>query len=266
MPPQAPPAAEAGPSKSKLALAGVGLVVAAGLASVVGYFGYSKFAATVVLPREPNPLKDPPKGNPYEALDAVYGAWKEPPPPPSCRRAEDAVSLAKVSTDVNALGLLVNPSPEAAYLLARSTFEQRGKRSPALDKALGCEGFAAAHFLAARVALKEAESVEGDEKEAKLEEASRRFAASTAANPKFLKPRLSRAVLLGREGRLEEALTEADGLVKADPDYGAAYLVRSGIYQQLSRMDDAKKDCQRAMKLGEEQAKAVCAPLLSQSP
>lgn len=248
---------EAPPSRSALPLVvgGLGLAVAAAAAAAVGYYGWSKWTANT--PRAEKPA------SPYEALDAVYAAWKEPPPPASCRSAEEAARLSKVTSDVNALGLIATPGPEAAYLLARATFEQRSQRSPALARALDCAGFASAEFLAARVAIKEAEGLDGDPKAQKLEEAGRRFAAATQAAPKFLKPRLSRALLLGREGRLDEALAEADGLVKADPDYGAAYLVRSGIYQQLSRTDEARRDCQQAVKLGEEQAKKACAALLS---
>lgn len=242
-------------SKLPFVLGGVGLLVAAAGASAVGYYGWSKWSASARAAERP--------ANPYEALDAVYAAWKEPPPPAACRTAGEAARLSKVTSDVNALGLIASPGPEAAYLLARATFEQRAQRSPALARALDCAGFASAEFLAARVAIKDAEGLEGDAKAQKLEEASRRFAAATQAAPKFLKPRLSRALLLGREGRLEEALAEADGLVKADPDYGAAYLVRSGIYQQLSRLDEARRDCQQAVKLGEEQAKKACAALLS---
>ena len=256
MPQVAAPAAPG--SKLPLILGGVGLLAAAGAAAIVGYYGWGKWFAAA-----PRPVVEKPAANPYEALDAVYASWKEPPPPASCRNPEEAARLSKVTSDLNALGLIANPGPEAAYLLARASFEQRSQRSPVLAKALECQGFASAELLAARLALKESEALEGDAQAQKLAEVERHIGAATQAAPKFLKPRLLHAGLLRSSGKLEDALAEMDGLVKADPDYGQAYVVRSVIYLQLHRTEEARHDCQQAMKLGEEQARKACAALLS---
>ena len=63
------------------------------------------------------------------------------------------------------------------------------------------------------------------------------FSRAHAVNPKMRRARLARGVILWRElGRIDEALTDFDALLEADPAYGEALLNRalarqeSGLY------------------------------------
>jgi hypothetical protein len=191
---------------------------------------------------------------PFSGLDALYSAWKEPVPPATCRRVEDAPRLAAIATDVTALGV-VDANPESAYLLARATFEKDRSRHPALDKALACPGFAAASNLAGRVALAQKD----------YEQARKHFLAAIAAAPTFLNARFNLALMFVQAGDLDSAKDRLDNLLADNPDFGDALLVRAGIAQLKGDHGAAKADACKAAKLGLEKAKAEC-DKLSGSP
>jgi hypothetical protein len=182
---------------------------------------------------------------PFAALDALYGAWKEPLPPPACRRAEEAARLAQSVRDVNALRLLESPSPEAAYLLARATFEDRKQKSPALNAALACPGFANAQFLAGRVAIAEG----------RLDDARAALKAAVDQAPTFLDARASLAGVLLEQKEVDLALDEAERLIGADPDYAPAYLLRFAGRVLKDQRPAALKDLCTAVKLGSAAAR-----------
>lgn len=233
------PAAELTPapkSKTPVIAGAVGLLIAV-----------SAVAAFALKPASASPASGAqgPAAQPFAALDAVYGSWNEPVPPPPCRREDEAGRLAQSVRDVKALKLIDAPSPEAAYLLARASFEELKQRSPALDAALACPGFANAHFLAGKIAIAEA----------RLDDARASFTAATTQAPKFLDARVSLAGVLLQQNEVDAALAEAEKLIAADPDYAAAYLVRfAGRVLQGDR-EAALKDLCTAVKLGSAEAK-----------
>ena len=229
------------------------LLGAVGLVAVLG-IGYA-------LTRKPAQPEGPggaaPKAievTPFSGLDALYASWKEPLPPATCRRVEDAPRLAAIATDATALGL-VDANPESAYLLARATFEKDRSRHPALDKALACPGFAAPSNLAGRAAL-----VQKD-----YEQARKHFLAAIAAAPTFVNARFNLALMYVQAGDLDSAKDKLDNLLSDNPDFGDALLVRAGISQLKGDHGSAKADACKAAKLGLEKAKAEC-DRLSGSP
>ncbi|MEW5740427.1 MAG: tetratricopeptide repeat protein [Myxococcota bacterium] len=203
--------AAAPPSKSKtpLVAGGVALVALAGIAAAVALKSPTAAGGT-------DGTTTPATDKPFAALDTLYGSWKEPLPPPPCRRAEEADRLAQNVRNVNALRLIEKPSPEAAYLLARASFEDLKQKSPALDAALACPGFANAQFLAGKIAIAEG----------RLDDAAAALKAAINQAPKFLDARASLAGVMLQQQDVDAALAEAEKLIAADPDYAAGYLLR----------------------------------------
>lgn len=187
---------------------------------------------------------------PFSGLDALYASWKEPVPPASCRRVEDAPRLAAIATDVTALGV-VDPNPESSYLLARATFERDRVRSPALDTALACPNFAAASNLAGRAALAAQE----------VDQARKFFLAAIAASPSFLNARYNLALIYVQAKDYTSAKDKLDNLISEAPDFGEAYLLRAVVVQVQGDAAATKNDVCMAAKLGVEKAKAECAKL-----
>ncbi|MBE2251539.1 MAG: tetratricopeptide repeat protein [Myxococcus sp.] len=238
---EAAPPAQKGRGPLPILLGAVGLVAALGIG----------FVATR---RAPTPARDPGGPTvdvtPFSGLDALYASWKEPVPPAACRRVEDAPRLAAIATDVTALGV-VDSNPESSYLLARATFDRDRSRSPALDKALACPGFAAASNLAGRAALTQKD----------FDSARRHFLAAIAASPTFVNARFNLALMFIQSGDLESARDRLDNLISENADFGEPYLVRAGLAQVKGDLDSAKRDACMAAKLGVEKAKAECARL-----
>ncbi len=221
-----------------------GLVLGAGLVT----------AALQLRPKPAAPVPAPataPARTSFAALDAVYAAWKEPPPPPACRRAVDADKLATVATDRAALGLLDPPGPEAAYLLARATFAELKSESPALSIALACPGFAAAEHLAGNLALAANQPAE----------AQRHFTAAVRAAPRFLEARAKLAGLLAQQGQLDEALVQTEAITTADASFAAGWLIRSGIEGKQGKTEASHLHLCRAATLGNAQAQSLAAQL-----
>lgn len=185
--------------------------------------------------------------DPFATLDTVYSTRKEPIPPAACRRAEDAALLAKAATDLQALGLIEKPSPEAAYLIARETNGVQKQTSPALAIALGCPGFAAAQHLAGLVAVREG----------KLPEAQKFYEEARRLAPSWLDNRQDLAALLVNTNQHEEAWKEVDGLITAAPDDGVAYLLRGLLKNAKDDKTGAAEDLCKAVKLGSGQARAM---------
>ncbi len=240
VPPASAPARGTGPlplilgALALVALLGIGFVATRG--------------SSTPTPKDPSrPTVDV---TPFSGLDALYASWKEPVPPASCRRVEDAPRLAAIATDVTALGV-VDPNPESAYLLARATFERDRVRSPALDAALACPNFAAASNLAGRAALA-AEDVD---------QARKFFLAAIAASPSFLNARYNLALIYVQAKDYASAKDKLDNLISEAPDFGEAYLLRAVVVQVLGDAPATKKDICMAAKLGVEKAKAECAKL-----
>ncbi|MCC6334216.1 MAG: tetratricopeptide repeat protein [Myxococcales bacterium] len=225
------------PAKSKLPLvgAGVGLLAIAGVVAVVSLRPSGSGTGT-------GPGKTE---QPFTALDALYGSWKEPVPPPSCRRAEEAERLAQNVRNVNALRLIDSPSPEAAYLLARATFEDLKQKSPALDAALACPGFANAQYLAGKIAIAEG----------RLDDALASLKSATTQAPKFLDARASLAGIMLQQQEVDAALAEAEKLISADPDYAAGYLLRFSGRVLKGDRDAAMKDLCTAVNKGSATAR-----------
>lgn len=185
---------------------------------------------------------------PFSGLDALYASWKEPVPPAECRRVEDAPKLAAIATDATALGVVEPQNPEAAYLLARATYEKDRSRHPALDKALACTNFAAASNLAGRIALSQKD----------FDNARKGFLAAIAAAPSFINARFNLALMYIQSGDLDSAKDRLDNLISENPDFGEPYLVRAGIAQLKGNAAAAKQDACAAAKLGVEKAKVEC--------
>ncbi len=222
------------PSKLPMILGGVVLLV------VVA--GAALFLSRGSLTEVKIPLQDP-----FATLDTVYSTWKEPVPPPACRRAEDAAPLARVANDVQALGLLENPSPEASYLLARATNASLKQTSPALAVALACPQFAAAQHLAGLVAVREGQLTEAQ----KFYEEARRIA------PNWLDNRQDLAALLVTTNQHEEAWKEVEGLITAAPDDAVAFLLRGLLKDARLDKAGAARDLCKAVKLGSRKARAM---------
>jgi len=76
------------------------------------------------------------------------------------------------------------------------------------------------------------------------------FTRAFAVNPKMRRARLARAVILWRElGRVDEALTDFDALVEADPAYGEALLNRALAHQETGRYALALDDLNAYLEL-----------------
>ena len=222
------------PSKLPMILGGVVLLV------VIA--GAAFFLSSGSLTEVKIPLRDP-----FATLDTVYSTWKEPVPPPACRRAEDAAPLARVANDVQALGLLENPSPEASYLLARATHASLKQTSPALAVALACPQFAAAQHLAGLVAVRGGRLTEAQ----KFYEEARRIA------PTWLDNRQDLAALLVTTHQHEEAWKEVEGLIAAAPDDAVAFLLRGLLKDARLDKAGAARDLCKAVKLGSRKAREM---------
>lgn len=245
----APAAAPSAPSSgSKAPLLAVGGLVVLALGAV-GFFALSGPKPAT----DPQPTAAPPE--PFAALDAVYATRGEPPPPPACRRASEAPQLAKVAADAQALGLLDDPSAEAAYLLARASPEL-SKQKAALDKATACVGFAAAEHLAARAAI------EGGD----LPGARKWLEGARDHAPKWLENRVMLGGLYLQLGEKAAATKEVEGVISANPDYAPAWLLRSSLEAGEQKTDEALKSLCRAAKLGSDQAKKKVAELPLKCP
>ena len=241
-----PPAPARSSSPLPIILGAVALVALLGIGFV------ATRGSSTQTPKDPKtPTVDV---TPFSGLDALYASWKEPVPPASCRRVEDAPRLAAIATDVTALGV-VDPNPESSYLLARATFERDRVRSPALDAALACPNFAAASNLAGRIALGARDYDQG----------RKFFLAAIAASPSFLNARYNLALIYVQSEDYESAKDKLDHLIAETPDFGEAYLLRAAIVQLNGDVESARKDACTAAKLGVEKAKAECAKL-SRSP
>ncbi len=235
-----------GPARGKgplpIILGAVAVVAALGLGFLATRGGTSQAAKDTKTPTV--------DVTPFSGLDALYVSWREPLPPVSCRRVEDAPRLAAIATDVSALGL-VDSNPESAYLLARATFERDRTRSPALEKALACPNFAAASNLAGRAALGAQD----------FDQARKFFLAAIAASPSFLNARYNLALMYIQSKDYESAKDRLDNLITETPDFGEAYLLRAAVVQLEGDAGAAQKDACMAAKLGVEKAKAECARL-----
>lgn len=227
------------------------LPIILGAVAVVALLGIGFVATRGSSTQTPKDPKTPTVDvTPFSGLDALYASWKEPVPPASCRRVEDAPRLAAIATDVTALGV-VDPNPESSYLLARATFERDRLRSPALDKALACPNFAAASNLAGRAALAAQD----------FDQARKFFLAAIAASPAFLNARYNLALMYIQSKDYESAKDKLDNLLAEAPDFGEAYLLRAVVVQIQGDAPATKKDVCMAAKLGVEKAKAECAKL-----
>lgn len=226
--------------------AALGLLALVGLGGVA-FWATLRSAGAVERPSPPLAgAPEPDRGSqPFAALDAVYAAWGEPAPPAACRDEAEAGRLVRAVRDVNALGLIESPSPEAAYLLARATFEDLKRASPALDVALRCPGFATARFLAARVAI--ADGRLGDAKEA--------LAVAVHDAPGFLDARASLGGVLLEQGDTDAGLAEAEGLVAAAPEYAAGYLLRFAGKVRSGDKAGGLADLCTAVRLGSAEAR-----------
>ncbi len=225
-------------SRLPMLLGGVALLVAVGAAAV---FALGNGTLTEVkVPRAAT-------GDAFATLDTVYSTWKEPVPPPACRRAEDAAQLARVANDVQALGLVDTPSPEASYLLARATNASLKQTSPSLALALACPQFAAAQHLAGLVAVREGQLPEAQ----KFYEEARRIA------PNWLDNRQDLAALLVTTNQHEEAWKEVEGLIAAAPDDAVPWLLRGLLKDARLDKAGAAQDLCKAVKLGSRKAKAM---------
>lgn len=182
----------------------------------------------------------------FAALDALYLSWKEPVPPATCRRAAEVASLATHATDVDALSLIDSPSPEAAYLLARARFE-KGQKDPGLERALSCQGFAAAEYLAGKIAIADNQ----------LAPARAHFEQALKSAPSFLDARVTRAGVLIKQGAFDDALAEADALVLAAPDYPGGFMVRALAKSAKDPRYDATGELCTAAKLGSAKAREL---------
>jgi tetratricopeptide (TPR) repeat protein len=240
-PPSTPTAAQtAAPPASKpptkLIAAGV-LVLAIG-AAVALSLGGSK--PTVVTPA-------PPQVDPFATLDTVYSTRKEPIPPAPCRRAADAVLLAKAATDVQALGLIEKPSPEAAYLLARATNDALKQTSPALKVALACPGFAAAEHLAGDVAVREGN----------LADAQKAYEEARRVAPGWIENRADLVGVLLKSEQKEAAAKEIEALIAAAPDEPRPWLLRGLLRVDADDKAGAAQDLCKASKLGSNTARSL---------
>lgn len=242
--PVTPAAAPVPASKTPLLLVG-----ALGLIALIA-------AAAFALKKPSEVVQDPaPKTDPFVALDAVYATRKEPIPPAACRRAEEAPQLAKAAADAQALGLLEKPSPEAAYLLARVSFEELKRKSPALETALACPDFAAAQHLAGLVAIAEND----------LPAARKRLDEARRLAPSWLDNRAKLAGVMLQSNDRDAAAKEIDGLILAAPDYAPGYLLRFAL-KTLNQADDALTDLCKATALGSAQAREKLEQLQHQCP
>ena len=214
---------------------------AVGAVAVIGIV----VAIVALKPSTTEDVIEPPKPVDFSALDAVYVTRKEPIPPAACRRAEDAALLAKGASDVRSLGLIEKPSPEAAYLLSRATFDELKKRSPALDTALGCPGFAAAQHLAGVMAISEG----------KVADARPFLEAARTAAPSWLDNRAKLAGVLLQLDHQDEAVKEIDALISTDPDYAPGHLLRFSVLYGGGDQAQGLKSLCRAEKLGSSQAR-----------
>lgn len=232
-----PPSPAAPPKSSPLPI----LLGAVGLVGLLGI--------GVAVTRKPARQAEerPSPVTPFSGLDALYAAWREPVPPAECRRVEDAPKLAAIATDATALGV-VDPNPESGYLLARATWERDHTRSPALERALACPGFAAAANLAGRIAMTGKD----------FDGARRHFLSAIAASPSFLNARFNLALMFIQSGDLESARDRLSNLIAEHPDFGEPYLLRAAVDELKGSLESAKQDACKASALGVEKARAEC--------
>jgi hypothetical protein len=170
---------------------------------------------------------DPPKTDPFTALDAIYAAWDEPIPPAACRRAEDVANVVKVVNDEDKLALLDDPSPEVAYLTARAQLKDKRE------------------YLAGMLAAASNDAIA----------AQRHFEAAREAAPTWLENRAKLAGLLLNTDQLDAASKEIDGLIGAKVDYAPAYLLRFALKVKRSDATGAQIDLCQAVSLGSDAAR-----------
>ncbi|MFO0600114.1 MAG: hypothetical protein U0228_32700 [Myxococcaceae bacterium] len=239
--PVAPTQAAPAPGGSKVPLiAGAAVVVVIAVVAAVKFGGGSGPGTTE------QPVKPPPVTDAFGSLDGVYKGWDEPPPPAACRRAEDAKQVADAVNDPQALGLIDKPSAEISYLIARATFFNLKRKSPAIDEALKCPGFAAAEHLAGLLSIAED----------KIDDALKHFIAARAAAPTWLENRSKVAGVLLQQQKLDDAAKEIDGMIGARPDYAPAYLLRFSLKVLQGDKAGATVDLCKAVKLGSSSAAA----------
>ncbi len=219
------------------------LFIGAGVLGIAGLIALLVFRAPAV--ETPKPVEVAKVEPSFSALDAVYATRKHPLPPAACRRADEATQLAKNATDAQALGLIENPSPEAAFLLAFVTFEDLKRKSPALDAALKCPGFAAAEHLAGLVAIAEG----------RLPDAQQHLEVARREAPTWLDNRARLAGVLLQTDHKDAAGKEIDALVAAAPDYAPGYLLRFSLKALDHAQDAAMLDLCKATALGSAQAR-----------
>ena len=236
-PPAEGPRVDAPTASSKFPMIVGGVMVAA--ISVAGLFG----RACQNMKKDPG---DRASADSFATLDTVYSTWKEPIPPLACRRSEDALEVARVATDAQALALIEKPSAEAAYLLARVTNASLKQTSPALAVALACPGFASAEHLAGLVAVREG----------RLAEAQKHYEEARRLAPGWIDNRADLAALLVTTEQTDAAWKEVDGLIAAAPDDAVAYMLR-GVLKNAKQDPTAMEDLCRAVKLGSGKARGM---------
>lgn len=235
---------------------GAAVLVLGVVGGVAAFTGGGTTPTEPPKPPGPTTIGGPAKVDPFATLDTVYGTWKEPVPPPTCRRPEDAAQLAKVVNDVQALSLVERPTAEALYLLARATNEQLKKTSPALEQALSCPGFAAAQHLAGRIAVREG----------RLTDAQKYYEAARASAPQWVDNRADLAGLLVTTNQHDAAWPEVESLITAAPDDPVAYLLRGVLKDAKGDKPGAAMDLCRATKLGSNKARSMVESASIQCP
>ena len=79
------------------------------------------------------------------------------------------------------------------------------------------------------------------------------FSKAYEIDPTFRRARLARGVLLGRElGRINEALSDFNALIREDADYGEAVFNRAMLFQQMGNYKAALADLKIYLSLPEE--------------
>ena len=229
------------PTLSNRTLVSVAIAAAVGVAAAVGLKTTNDAKKAELEANPPQPV------NRFEALDAVYASWREPVPPARCRNEAQAAQLAADATNLDALTLIDKPSPEASYLLARAFFKDRKARHDSLARALACDDFAAAQYLAGLIVI----ASNGD-----LDEARSRFQKAAAMAPTFLDARSKLAAVYVQQKQFPQAVAEAEALIAAAPDYHPAYVVRGSARGEQGDRDGALKDYCTAQKLGSTVARA----------
>jgi len=80
------------------------------------------------------------------------------------------------------------------------------------------------------------------------------YSASLALRPNEVQVLISRALLYGRNGKMEQAMTDLDATIAARPDLDFAYAMRSVANMRLGRIDKGREDIKIALSLRSENA------------